>query len=357
MGNPDASKGHGQNRAEQEDIERWEHFAHYAHRTHLAAEAAEATAESIHVLAAAKMLRVHSQMAGDLKRMRRALRALENVAKDGGRKGAKARQALIKANEAFRAAQTEFEAEGRAAKAANEVLQETTLLRRSLKGRAIAKIGNTLKVGEAAIKLEKALNASRAGRLLLKTGRVISSKAFVRGLIVVGAAVEAVESYVDSPAQTTGGRVANAALGAGAGALTMANPYVAIVDLVAPKGYKPGEHFHGTADAVTAIGEGVFTGDIRAMDEFHKRSMQGDYGRVMKAASAAGEYWADKGIGGGLKEFAHEFSFKEFGHAIIWWVSHDDVVVSAPVINIPLPPETIGPETSVAHETLPPPKR
>jgi hypothetical protein len=81
MGNPDASKGHGQNRAEQEDIERWEHFAHYAHRTHLAAEGAEATAESIHVLAAAKMLRVHSQMAGDLKRMRGALRALENVAK------------------------------------------------------------------------------------------------------------------------------------------------------------------------------------------------------------------------------------------------------------------------------------
>jgi len=342
-----ALKGHGQNRDEQAEIERWEHFAHYAHRTHLAAEGAEVTAESFHIVAAAKLLKAHSQMAWDLKRMARGIRALENVAKQGGQKGAKAAKALIKARSAFKAAQAEFEAERRAANAASEVLQETTLLRRSLKGKALLKVGETLKLGEAAIKLEKALNASRVGRGLLTTGRIVSSKAFVRGLIIVGAAVEAVESYIDSPAQTKGGRVANAALGAGAGALTMANPYVALVDLAAPKGYKPGEVFHGTADAVTAIGEGVFTGDIRAMDEFHKRSMQGDYGRVMKAASEAGEFWAEKGIVGGLKEFAD---------AVIWWVSHDDVVV-VPPINIPLPPEHIGPETSVAYETLPPLRR
>src|SRR5262249_26085684 len=251
MGDPKhkgASKEHGENRAGQAEIERWEHFAHYAHRTHLAAEGVEVGAETIHIAAAAKLLKAHSQMAYDLRRMARGIRALENVAKQGGQKGAKAAKALIKARSAFKAAQTEFEAERRAANAASEVLHETTLLRRSLKGRALAKIGNTLKIGEAAIKLEKALDASRVGRALLKTGRIVSSKNFVRGLIVVGAAVEAVESYIDSPAQTTGGRVANAALGAGAGALTMANPYVALIDLAAPKGYKPGEHFHGTAD-------------------------------------------------------------------------------------------------------------
>ena len=104
--------------------------------------------------------------------------------------------------------------------------------------------------------------------------------------------------------------------------------------------------------AVTAIGEAVFTGDIRAMDEFHKRAMQGGYGKVMKVASEAGEYWANKGIVGGLKEFGG--GLKEFVVSLNWWVSHD---VSAPVINLPLPPERIGPETSVAHETLPPLKR
>jgi len=89
-GNPKhnvALKGHGQNRAEHEDNARWEHLTHYAHRTHLAAEAAVVTAESIHIVAAARMLKAHSQMAGDLKRMGRALRALENTAKEGGRKG------------------------------------------------------------------------------------------------------------------------------------------------------------------------------------------------------------------------------------------------------------------------------
>ena len=357
-GNPKhnvALKGHGQNRAEHEDNARWEHLTHYAHRTHLAAEAAEVTAESIHIVAAARILKAHSQMAGDLKRMGRALRALENTAKQGGRKGAKAAQALTKARSAFNAAQAEFEAERFAVNAANELLQETTELRRSLKGKVLLELGKKLKVGEAAIKLEKALNASRVGRGLLKTGKLISSKPFVRGLIIVGAAVEAVESYIDSPAQTTGGRVVNATLGAGAGVLTMANPYVALIDLAAPKGYRPGEVFHGTADAVTAIGEGFVKGDIRAMDEFHKRAMQGGYGKVMKVASEAGEYWADKGIVGGLKEFAD---------ALNWWISHDDgaswpglVRPSAPVINIPLPPESIGPETSVAHETLPPLKR
>src|SRR5260370_10884224 len=122
------------------------------------------------------------------------------------------------------AAQAELEAERFAVNAANELPQETKELRRSLKGKVLLELGKKLKVGEAAIKLEKALNASRVGRGLLKTGKLISSKPFVRGLIIVGAAVEAVESYIDSPAQTTGGRVANATLGASAVGRTVANP-------------------------------------------------------------------------------------------------------------------------------------
>jgi hypothetical protein len=151
-GNPQ-HKEHGHNRAEHEDDARWEHLAHYAHRTHLAGHAAEATAESIHILAAARILKAHSQMAWDLKRMGQKLRALENTAKQGGRKGAKAAKALGKARSAYLAAQAEFETERFAANAANELLQETTKLRRSLKGKVVVELGKKLKVGEAAIKL------------------------------------------------------------------------------------------------------------------------------------------------------------------------------------------------------------
>jgi len=41
--------------------------------------------------------------------------------------------------------------------------------------------------------------------------------------------------------------------------------------------------------------------------------MQGAYGKVMVAASEAGEYWANKGVRGGLREFQN---------ALSWWVSH-----------------------------------
>lgn len=152
-----------------------------------------------------------------------------------------------------------------------------------------------------------------SGRCPSTAGRIAASKAFVRGLVVVGAALEGIAAYEESTAQTQAGKVANAALGAGGGALTMANPYVAVADLVAPRGYKLSEVYRGGASALSSIGEAMVTGDTRAMDEFHRRAMQGAYGKVMVAASEAGEYWSQKGVRGGLREFQD---------ALFWWVSH-----------------------------------
>jgi hypothetical protein len=39
------------------------------------------------------------------------------------------------------------------------------------------------------------------------------------------------------------------------------------------------------------------------MAKFHERSKRGDYGKVMQASSEAGDYWANKGLKGGLSEF------------------------------------------------------
>jgi hypothetical protein len=162
------------------------------------------------------------------------------------------------------------------------------------------------------VKFTTALQGSRVGRTLLTTGRIVASKAVVNGLLCVGAALEGYVAYEESTAQTKAGKVANAVLGAAGGALTMARGPIALADAVAPKGYKLSEVYRGTAGALTSIGEGLLTGDTRAMDEFHRRAMRGAYGKLMVAASEAGEYWERQGVGGGLREFED---------ALLWWVS------------------------------------
>jgi hypothetical protein len=281
----------------------------------LAAEALEFAVHTAHIQkhlqAAASLLKTHGQMAYDLRRMHRAVLKLQNAAKQGGNVGAKAKQALTAAEEAYRAANIAFEQERTAVNAARVFIQESKAAQTGF--RATVQAAASAKLGQAALRLEAALRSSAVGSKLLTVGKITASKPFVRGLVVVGAAMEGVSSYADSTAETTAGKVANAALGAGSGALLMANPVVAGVDVFMPTGYKPSEVYHGGAGAVTAIGEGFLTKDTKAMDDFHKKSMAGSYGKVMQAASESGEYWAEKGITGGLSEFAD---------AVSWWVSH-----------------------------------
>jgi hypothetical protein len=293
----------------------WEHLAHYAHEAHLAAEAIESAAHNLHhlqeylkhVQAGAKLIKAHAQMAYDLRRMRAATAKLEQVVARGGKPAMEPGKKLRKVKEALASAEEAFAAERSAVRAAYEFASEYKAFKSTAMGAA------KLRLGQAATKFEVALRTSRVGRDLLKLGRITTSKPFVRGLIVVGSAFEGIASYFDSTARTTTGKSVNAALGAGSGALTMANPYVAGGDFLLPKGYKLSELYHGGATAVTAIGEGLLRGDCEAMDEFHRRSMRGHYGKVMQAASEAGEFWAEKGIVGALKEFAE---------GVRWWVSH-----------------------------------
>jgi hypothetical protein len=291
------------------------HLAHYAHQLHLLAEGVEFGGHKLHhwggyakeIEAAQKLARAHSQMAYDLRRMARGVVVLERLAKQGGAAGAKAAAQLPKARSALTAARGAFTSERAAVAGAEKLLRAAAACRGTAQGLLVQRIG------QLAATFTMALSRSRLGAALLTTGRIAASKAFVRGLIVVGAALEGIAAYEESTAQTQAGRLTNAALGAGGGALTMANPYVAAADLLAPKGYKLSELYRGTAGAVSTIGEGLLTGDTRAMDEFHRRAMKGSYGKVMAAASEAGEYWAQKGVWGGLREF---------GNAISWWVSN-----------------------------------
>jgi len=328
----------------------WMHWAHYGHYAHLVAESVEG-ADHAALLAAQKLMRTHAQMAIDLCRMNRHVNGLKQVARLGGAPGETAALRLVRARELYGSMYLRFDAERKSVNEARNLLRYARSLPHGPGGKLAAKLG------PAMLKFETALRGSQVGSKLLTTGRIVSSKAFTNGLLVLGAAVSAVESYRTSPAETTPGKLANGLLGGGAGALTMANPWVAGADMVLPKGFKPGEHFRGTADAVTAIGEeftansdaminfqkrsmngeygkvmqetsgfGQFVSDMvpgvdailrekdsKPLDAVHKRSMDGAYGKVLQAASEAGEFWSKAGFEGGMREF---------GEAVKWWVSH-----------------------------------
>ncbi len=321
------------------------HLLHYVHVTHLTAEGFEFVAHRLHlaeeyrekVEAAAHFVKAHAQMGNDVRRIERTIVDLENFWKGpalfGSQRATGPILSLYKARAALVVARNEFNAEKAAAHAAKEVLHEfrlitsradealrTTVRSRATLGASTVRLGqgahrleqfSTVKLGQAAAKLEAVLGASRIGSKLITLGRLTASKPFVRALIVVGAACEAVESYTDSPAVTRGGKAANAVLGAATTVALMSHPIVAGVDALAPTGYKLSEVYHGGAAAVTAIGEGTLRNDSKPMNTYHRRSMEGHHGKILQATSEAGEYWADRGVGGTLKQFSD---------SIKWWV-------------------------------------
>ena len=150
------------------------------------------------------------------------------------------------------------------------------------------------------------LEASSSGTKLLAALRKLSNPWVGRVLIGATAVFEGVNAYVTSKNRTTAGKAADATITGASEALVVANPVTAIADLVLPKDYKLSKLYRGGSGAVTAIGEGLLTGDTSAMEDFHEASKRGEYGKVMQAASEAGDYWAEHGIVGGLKDFGRE---------------------------------------------------
>jgi hypothetical protein len=289
-----------------------EHAAHAAHKAHAVGEGLKEAAPEVkeaadfakHQAAARATLDTDARMTHDLRLMRRNLRSVESQLKNGG--GAKATAKLAEARTALEVAAAEGATVHASVADANQLLRKYERAKAGARGAAMARLGG------AAAALEASLQASQVGRGLLAAGRVVSSKAFVNGLMAVGAAMDTVAAHQDSPNTTTGGRAANAALAGGGGALVMAHPAVGVADALVPEDYKLSQVYRGGAAALSAIGEGVVTGDTRGMDAVHERSKAGEYGKVMKTASEAGDYWAEKGITGGLAEFAD---------AVTWWLS------------------------------------
>jgi hypothetical protein len=269
-------------------------------------------------LVAKDAMKRSAEVQAQLKLLRRKARGLKNRVGGGGG-GAKAMADLAKAEQEIARLQAELAANQKLLSEANAMVRGEQRvasgvmreINQAIEGGGAARKSAGGRVWQTAWKvigprvnsLLQVLVGARGTTVLLSIARKLSNPWISRSLIGIGALLEGVNAYQTSKNQTQAGKVADAALSAGGGALVVANPVVAIADVFAPKGYKPSEVYRGGAGAVTAIGEGVVTGDTRAMEGFHEASKRGEYGKVMQASSEAGDYWAEKGVVGGLKEF------------------------------------------------------
>jgi RHS repeat-associated protein len=156
-------------------------------------------------------------------------------------------------------------------------------------------------LGKYSAEMRAALNSYKAGRGLLRLGPTLGKIGEVAKPIA--ALSGAVVAYIDSPSQGVAFKIENAYLAGFGEYLVMSDPYVAIADAAAPKGFKLSEVYSGTASALTTIHESLSTGETKGMEDFHARSKAGEYGQVMKSASEAGDWWEKKGFVGGLQEF------------------------------------------------------
>jgi len=106
--------------------------------------------------------------------------------------------------------------------------------------------------------------------------------------------VTAYKSYKDSPCVTQEGKVIHAGLSALASyGLGEANPVVAAVDAFLPEDYKISSIYNGTAAAVASLHEAATTGNTRAIDNYVKQLLGGQYGVVMREAARFGDCLGD----------------------------------------------------------------
>jgi len=127
-------------------------------------------------------------------------------------------------------------------------------------------------------------------------------QAFADTLVGVGAAYEGWQAFKKSPDKTVGGKLLNAGLAAGDSVLLGSNPYVAALDAFLPKDYKISKELGGGAQEISALSEGIFTGNDAALQAVNQRNLNGQNGKILQWSAEAGEYWAQNGVVGGLKQ-------------------------------------------------------
>lgn len=155
-----------------------------------------------------------------------------------------------------------------------------------------------------------AVQRASADAQLAKLRKVTSTglAAVGHALNVATSVISAKEAYGTSVATSQAGKTTEAVAN---GATNLALSYTPIAVVTAaeslafndPKKKVVTGIYNGTASAVGAAVDLAATGDGKALEALNQRNLKGENGYVMQAAAQAGEYWSQKGIGGGLQEF------------------------------------------------------
>jgi len=122
------------------------------------------------------------------------------------------------------------------------------------------------------------------------------------GLAVVGSAANGVNQGLNADATTTTGKVLT---GVGAGGMSFAasrvHPGIAAVDLAT--GGAVSQNVNNGVNGFVTVVDGLATGNSRGMENLHQENLRGDNGAIAREAAEAGDFWAEKGVSGGLSEF------------------------------------------------------
>lgn len=168
------------------------------------------------------------------------------------------------------------------------------------------------KLGEFALAAEKVASQSGIGRSILSTGKILALPWVSRSLLVLGVGISAVEGALDAPTQSPNWqKTYGATAGAFAGVAEMrleaavskrgANPAALLFDPAVTFGARAlglgdagekitiGKFFDEGAKAVTALTQGIATGDTQPMSTFHKQSMAGNGSTILQGYSMIGE--------------------------------------------------------------------
>ena len=111
-------------------------------------------------------------------------------------------------------------------------------------------------------------------------------------MTAASAIMTGVESFQESPNQTTLGKGLDALLDVSGSLMLNANPVVGAVDSMLPKEMQLSKLYDGTSSAISTMAEGLVTGDTGGMEQFMENAKNGDYSIFVQEAVEAGEFWS-----------------------------------------------------------------
>jgi hypothetical protein len=148
--------------------------------------------------------------------------------------------------------------------------------------------------------LQKAENVQQAAKTRVRLVKWGGSALDAAGAVATG-----MQQYQASTATSEIGRVVDGTLGAGADLLIGRNPIIGAIDsatgLILPENCSVGDHARTGIRALVTVGDYAATGDPRGLGDYQSRAMDNEYGPLFREVARSGEYWAQYGVGGGLK--------------------------------------------------------